>query len=169
MNLADYQRRALDTGSPVRGPARLSLAGMGIAGEAGEVCDLLKKIVHHGRPLDEAARAKLIEEAGDVLWYVALLADELNATLDDVAHANLAKLATPPVVTPASELTKARAAVRYVLRQSCRDPRGLGHFIAPFTGCFERLCAAEAERTGESLETVSARYGSRRDETEGAR
>lgn len=62
LTLNGYQERAMRTGAASRGEAALSLAGMGLAGEAGEVCDLLKKVVHHGRPLDEAMRAKLVEE-----------------------------------------------------------------------------------------------------------
>jgi NTP pyrophosphatase (non-canonical NTP hydrolase) len=43
------------------------LAAMGLAGEAGEVCDLLKKHLLHGKELD---RDELNKELGDVLWYL---------------------------------------------------------------------------------------------------
>lgn len=91
--LDGYQRAAMRSGAASRGDGALSLAGMGLAGEAGEVCDLLKKVVHHGRPLDDAMRAKLIEECGDVLWYLAFAADTLGVSLTDMAEANVAKLA----------------------------------------------------------------------------
>ena len=38
-------------------------------------------------------RAGIAAELGDVLWYVAVLADHLDLSLDDIAAANLAKLA----------------------------------------------------------------------------
>lgn len=91
----DYQRAVARTGSAVpeadegKLMQELSLCGMGLAGEAGEVCDLLKKVVHHGRGLD---RTKLIEELGDVLWYGAHLANVLGVSLGDVAEANIDKL-----------------------------------------------------------------------------
>ena len=61
----------------------------GLAGEAGEVCDFLKKVHGHGKPYDRAA---LVKELGDVMWYVANLADAHGITLSEVATANVAKL-----------------------------------------------------------------------------
>lgn len=98
--ISGYQAEAARTGSSAHDPAdpeanlmhNLALAGMGLTGEAGEVCDLLKKIVFHGKPLDAATRAKLVLEMGDVLWYLAHAATTLGVTLDDVANANAAKL-----------------------------------------------------------------------------
>ena len=72
---------------------RLSLCGLGLTGEAGEVADLIKKIIHHGRPFDDGAQTKLIEELGDVLWYIAFTAKAVGVSLDDVVAANNAKLA----------------------------------------------------------------------------
>ena len=67
----------------------LSLAGLGLTGEAGEVADLIKKNVFHKKPLviDE-----VIKEMGDVLWYLAFLANTLNISLDYVLDANVNKL-----------------------------------------------------------------------------
>lgn len=61
----------------------------GLAGEAGEVCDLLKKTHGHGKAYDAD---KLKKELGDVLWYVANLADAHGFKLSEVAEANVAKL-----------------------------------------------------------------------------
>jgi NTP pyrophosphatase (non-canonical NTP hydrolase) len=68
--------------------AQLSCA-LGVAGEAGEVADLLKKYHFHGRPLD-AVRLGL--ELGDVLFYVTALAELHGLTLEAIAEANVAKL-----------------------------------------------------------------------------
>jgi hypothetical protein len=50
---------------------RMTIA-LGLAGEAGEVVDLIKKVEGHGHPLD---RNKLQGELGDLLWYTARLAE----------------------------------------------------------------------------------------------
>lgn len=63
--------------------------GLGLAGEAGEVAELLKKACFHGAGLDPA---RLAEELGDVLCYVALLASTAGLSLGEVAVQNLAKL-----------------------------------------------------------------------------
>lgn len=65
------------------------LVGMGLAGEAGEVCDYLKKVLLHGKPLD---RDKLCEELGDVLWYLVLAANVFDMPLEQIARANVEKL-----------------------------------------------------------------------------
>lgn len=62
---------------------------LGVAGEAGEVADLIKKTFLHGHPLDDA---KLKKELGDVLWYVTAIARDRGFTLADVAAANVEKL-----------------------------------------------------------------------------
>ena len=104
MNWNEYQNEAmrtsgnstawdfsLQTGEHPQDNARLamSMVGMGVAGEAGEVCDYLKKVVHHGHPLDAE---KLKKELGDVLWYVAVCAKLAGFDLDAVAKANILKL-----------------------------------------------------------------------------
>lgn len=65
------------------------MAAMGLAGEAGEVVDLLKKHLYHGHSLD---RDKLTKELGDCLWYLAVLAHLNGVDLADVAAANVVKL-----------------------------------------------------------------------------
>lgn len=77
------QNRSLDYST------QIATLGLGIAGEAGEVADLLKKHLGHGHDLD---RDKLKAELGDVLWYVACLADRLGIRLSEVADANVEKL-----------------------------------------------------------------------------
>jgi NTP pyrophosphatase (non-canonical NTP hydrolase) len=68
---------------------RLVLAALGMAGEAGELVELVKKHVFHGRPLERAA---VVKELGDELWYLALAASAVGATLGEVAQTNVAKL-----------------------------------------------------------------------------
>lgn len=68
---------------------------LGLAGETGEVCNKLKKVIRdQGGVISEATRAALSDELGDVLWYVAQLATELQLDLNEVAAQNLIKLAS---------------------------------------------------------------------------
>lgn len=62
---------------------------LGLAGEAGEVADLIKKQIYHQHGLDREALKK---ELGDVLWYVAALCSNVGLSLDDVMRANIEKL-----------------------------------------------------------------------------
>ncbi len=64
-------------------------AALGLAGETGEIVDLIKKTYYHGHAEDDA---RLVEELGDVLWYAVLLADALGVTLQEVFAVNQEKL-----------------------------------------------------------------------------
>lgn len=90
MDLNEYQNKATRTANTDL-PREMQIAtfALGLAGESGEVADLLKKHLGHGHPLD---REKLVKELGDVLWYVAALADVYGIELGAVAETNLAKL-----------------------------------------------------------------------------
>lgn len=66
---------------------------LGLAGEAGEVCEHVKKTIRDdGGRLSQKRRRKLEKELGDVLWYVAALASELDLDLGEVAALNVDKL-----------------------------------------------------------------------------
>jgi len=94
MELDDYQRGALRTAAPRDKRNELLHLVLGLAGESGEVAEKFKKWVRD-LDSDEALidRPGIAQELGDVLWYVAVLADYLDLSLDDIATANLAKLA----------------------------------------------------------------------------
>lgn len=90
MEMDEYQKAALRTANnPQASLAGWSMAAMGLAGEAGEVVDYLKKVLHHGHTLN---RDKLTEELSDVLWYVAVLAHINGVPLSEVAAVNVRKL-----------------------------------------------------------------------------
>ncbi len=94
MNFAEYQNEASQTALY---PERLNNLGyptLGLAGEAGEVANIVKKIQRDlGGQITEEVRGKLKDELGDVLWYISACADELGLTLDEIAEYNVAKLA----------------------------------------------------------------------------
>lgn len=68
---------------------RLLHAGIGLATEAGEVLDALKKHIFYGKPLDVV---NFTEEVGDLFWYMALGCDEVGANFEDIMERNIAKL-----------------------------------------------------------------------------
>lgn len=90
----DYQRAALRTVSEENrdkfdGHGPLLDAALGLGGEAGECLDIVKKALFQGHELD---REHLIEELGDVAWYLAFFCDVLHLTLEDVMKHNIDKL-----------------------------------------------------------------------------
>lgn len=96
MTPSDYIRSALRTesseyrfGSTGSVTPRMEHAIYGTVTEAGELMSDLKKSKIYGKEVD---RAHLIDEMGDVMWYLALLADELGVTFEEVWEKNIAKL-----------------------------------------------------------------------------
>lgn len=67
----------------------LDMCAMGIAGEAGEVADLIKKVRYQGHDFD---KVHFIKELGDVLYYLAVAAYAVDVSLTDVMQTNVAKL-----------------------------------------------------------------------------
>lgn len=62
---------------------------LGIAGEAGEIVDAVKKAAIYNKPLD---RENIVEELGDLLFYMQGLANGLDITWEEVTNYNFAKL-----------------------------------------------------------------------------
>lgn len=92
MELSEYQRLSRRTAEYPR-EAWLAYPALGLSGEAGEVAEHAKKAIRDdGGEITDARRAAMAKELGDVLWYVAQLASELELTLEDIAQANLQKL-----------------------------------------------------------------------------
>lgn len=68
---------------------KLLHAAVGVAGEAGELLDAIKKHWIYSKPLD---RENLIEECGDALFYISALLDNCGSSLPEAMHENMAKL-----------------------------------------------------------------------------
>ncbi len=64
-------------------------AVMGLVTESAECMDAIKKAKIYGKPLD---KVNLVEEAGDIMWYLAILAGELGVSFEDMWEKNIAKL-----------------------------------------------------------------------------
>ena len=94
MTLDDYQRLALRTASDKSKRNELFHLLLGLAGETGEISEMFKKLVRD-KDSDESALEvdTLKKELGDVLWYVAVLADYFGLSLEDIGRQNISKLA----------------------------------------------------------------------------
>lgn len=88
MTINEYQEAALRTANDY-GKELITECALGLSGEAGEVTDLIKKWRFQGHKL---RTDKIIEELGDVAWYIAVMAAALNVELDTVLQHNVDKL-----------------------------------------------------------------------------
>ena len=100
MDINEYQQLARrtaiypDAGNPNSNGANMVYPTLGLSGEAGEVAEKVKKVIRDkGGQFDYDTRLAICKELGDVLWYVAQIASELNLDLSNVAQQNLDKLA----------------------------------------------------------------------------
>lgn len=93
MEFNTYQNSALST---VVYPEdmRVIYPALGLAGEAGEVANKIKKIYRDdGGVITPERRAQVSKELGGNLWYIAVLAADLGLSLDEIAQQNLLELA----------------------------------------------------------------------------
>lgn len=95
MNFNDYQSLSRRTALYPSKGYNFVYPTLGLAGEAGEVAEKVKKILRDkDGVVDTADKESLKKELGDVLWYLAQLATEFGLSLDDIADANLKKLSS---------------------------------------------------------------------------
>ena len=89
MSANDYQKAALRTESVPDTTMRILQGVMGLSGEAGECLDLFKKHLFQGHDLE---KEHLARELGDVAWYLAICADAIGYSLNDIFQMNIDKL-----------------------------------------------------------------------------
>jgi len=89
-----YQEKACETAIFPQNKAMEYLT-LGLTGEAGEIANKVKKFIRDGAAQDEylAKRIEIGYEIGDVLWYCAVLAKEMEMDLGHIMENNLQKLA----------------------------------------------------------------------------
>lgn len=94
LSFEEYQQQAKRTALYPNRLRNLEYPTLGLAGEAGEVANVVKKIQRDfGGVVTDEIRLKLKDELGDVLWYISACADELGLTLAEIAEFNVEKLA----------------------------------------------------------------------------
>ena len=92
MDFNSYQRTAKTT-AIYPATHKILYPALGLAGEAGEVANKVKKLVRDGTSsLPKDWKEQLGSEIGDVLWYCAVLADDLGISLGKIASENEKKL-----------------------------------------------------------------------------
>ena len=90
MNFSEYQKKANAT-AIYDSKFSILYPTLGLAGEAGEVAEKVKKIVRDGKDIKKEAH-EIAKELGDVLWYVAAVARDINYSLQVIAAMNIQKL-----------------------------------------------------------------------------
>ena len=94
MTFQEYQKQALTTASDDK-PLEFYHRVLGLVGEAGEIAEKVKKVIRDGDGSPELLdKNDITKELGDVLWYVATLADYLQLDLETIAQANIDKLSS---------------------------------------------------------------------------
>lgn len=96
MTFEEYQKQAITTAKQSYDDPIMqnSVWVMGVAGEAGEVVEKWKKAVAYRQgKFNEQEFSDFTKEFADVIWYIAVLADSLGVSLEDIMQTNLAKLA----------------------------------------------------------------------------
>ena len=91
MNFNEYQEMAKTTA--IYGDQhKILYPALGLAGEAGEVANKVKKLIRDGYEKNKDYRKEVASEIGDVLWYCAVLASDIGYELSDIAFSNTVKL-----------------------------------------------------------------------------
>lgn len=92
MKLNEYQEAAIETAIYGEGQ-KIIYPTLGLAGEAGEVADKVKKVLRDNDGVfTDDIKTSVAKEIGDVLWYIAALSRDLGYTLEDIAKMNIEKL-----------------------------------------------------------------------------
>lgn len=95
MSFDEYQNLALKTARDKTDKNELYHLVLGLVGESGEIAEKFKKLVRDNDSNESMIdRQDIQKELGDVLWYIAVLADYLELNLDDVARSNITKLSS---------------------------------------------------------------------------
>jgi len=95
MDFKEYQEKSRKTALYPNIGNNFVYPTLGLAGEAGEVAEKIKKVIRDKEGIiDDATREEIKKELGDVIWYLSQIASELNLSFDEVAEFNIEKLAS---------------------------------------------------------------------------
>lgn len=92
MTFKEYQKLSRKTAIY---PGSFVYPTLGLAGEAGEVAEKIKKVIRDKNGVvDGKTKEEIAKELGDVLWYLSQIATELDLSIDEIASSNIRKLAS---------------------------------------------------------------------------
>ncbi len=111
MKFNDYQAGANRTGNVLAESlvSNLNHAALGLTTEVGEFVSEVKRIVRYNKPCDPKMHDHMVEELGDILWYIALAAEALGVRMEEMAERNLDKLRARFPEKYSDEAAEARA------------------------------------------------------------
>ncbi len=93
MTFEEYQKESRKTATYQEHGREFWYPALGLAGEAGEVVEKVKKLFRDDNGvMSDERRANLKKELGDVLWYLTQIATDASIPMEDVAKENLEKL-----------------------------------------------------------------------------
>lgn len=93
MDFKEYQKKSRKTAIYPNKGKNYIYPTLGLAGEAGEVAEKIKKVIRDKSGIiDKETKEEIKKELGDVLWYVSQIASELKIPLNDIAEKNIEKL-----------------------------------------------------------------------------
>lgn len=91
--LSAFERHVIALAKPMNSDVLNLLHGaVGVSGEAGELLDAIKKVWAYEKPLTPEVWENLLEETGDILFYLTIIANVSNFTLFDAMEYNIKKL-----------------------------------------------------------------------------
>ena len=94
MDMNKYQNSSVKT-AIYPDEYKIIYPALGLAGEAGEVANKVKKVFRDGTEnMPKNWKENIASEIGDVMWYCATLANDLGFDLESIAKKNLEKLAS---------------------------------------------------------------------------
>lgn len=87
MNFENFKQLALRTEKPLpSNQLRLQHASLGITTEGGEFATEVKRMWAYEKPLVPSMREHMLEELGDILWYVAIGADAIDCDIPEIQY-----------------------------------------------------------------------------------
>jgi len=93
MTFEEYQKKSRETAIYPQVGKNFIYPTLGLLGESGEIAEKIKKVIRDDEgKVSEEKRKEIEKELGDVLWYLAQLATELNLSLEEIAKGNIEKL-----------------------------------------------------------------------------
>ncbi len=142
MDWNTYQAQAATTAVyPIS--AKLQYPVFGLCGEAGEVMERLKRSLRSGKPID---RDGLIDELGDVLWYISAICTDIGITLSAV------------VMPSGSDFTLVAAAIRlYKTAGDIASGYLRGRLIHPYLPKAVQMLSCIAHHLDFSMQDVMVR------------